>query len=151
VTNPKHSPAPTPSSVPPKRWSGAAPSEWPGERLGFPEEGRGSVGRPGRRTIALAIDFAVCFVIYAAFFFGNPWASTIIFFVEQVVLITLAGGGFGHLLLGLRVVKVDGTYAGWWRPIIRTFFLILTVPALIWDSDQRGLHDVFAGTVLVRR
>ncbi|GGF24124.1 hypothetical protein GCM10011399_17110 [Subtercola lobariae] len=109
------------------------------------------MARPGRRMIALVIDFVVCFVIYAAFFFGNPWASTIIFFGEQVVLIALTGSGFGHVLLGLRVVKVDGTYAGWWRPIIRTFFLILTVPPLIWDSDQRGLHDVFAGTVLVRR
>ncbi|MEA9984831.1 MULTISPECIES: RDD family protein [Subtercola] len=135
----------------PSRWSGAAPSKWPGERLGFPQEGRGSVARPGRRIGALLIDWAVCFVVYAAFFFGNAWASTIIFAVEQIVLIALTGGGFGHLVTGLRVVKVNGMYAGWWRPIIRTAFLILTIPALIWDSDQRGLHDVFAGTVLVRR
>ncbi|QWT23428.1 RDD family protein [Subtercola sp. PAMC28395] len=133
------------------RFSGAAPSNWPGERLGFPEEGRGSVARPGRRIGALLLDWAVCFVIYAAFFFGNAWAATIIFVVEQVVLIAFTGSGFGHLLLGLRVVKVDGTFAGWWRPIIRTGLLILTIPALIWDSDQRGLHDVFAGTVLVRK
>ncbi|RFA12776.1 RDD family protein [Subtercola boreus] len=136
---------------PPSRWSGAAPSKWPGERLGFPDEGRGSVGRPGRRIFALLIDWAACFVVYAAFFFQNPWASTIIFMIEQIVLIVFTGGGFGHLILGLRVVKVDGTYAGWWRPIIRTALLVLTIPALIWDSDQRGLHDVFAGTVLVRR
>jgi uncharacterized RDD family membrane protein YckC len=139
------------NAKPPARWSGAAPSNWPGERLGFPEEGRGSVGRPGRRIGALLIDWAVCFVVYAAFFFGNAWAATIIFMIEQIVLIAFTGSGFGHLILGLRVVKVDGTYAGWWRPIIRTAFLVLTIPALIWDSDQRGLHDVFAGTVLVRK
>ena len=71
--------------------------------------------------------------------------------IEQIVLIAFTGSGFGHLILGLRVVKVDGTHAGWWRPIIRTALLVLTIPALIWDSDQRGLHDVFAGTVLVRK
>ncbi|CAN5381624.1 hypothetical protein BH09ACT6_BH09ACT6_18820 [soil metagenome] len=109
------------------------------------------MARPGRRIVALLLDWAVCFVIYAAFFFGNAWAATIIFAIEQIVLIALTGSGFGHLLLGLRVVKVDGTFAGWWRPIIRTGLLILTIPALIWDSDQRGLHDVFAGTVLVRK
>ncbi|PPF85180.1 RDD family protein [Subtercola sp. Z020] len=139
------------NTKPPARWSGAAPSVWPGERLGFPEEGRGSVARPGRRIFALLIDWAVCFVVYAAFFFGNPWAATIIFIIEQVILLAFTGSGFGHLILGLRLVKVDGTFAGWWRPIIRTGLLVLTIPALIWDSDQRGLHDVFAGTVLVRR
>ena len=130
---------------------GAAPSEWPGERLGFRREGRGSVARPGRRILALLIDFAFCYVIYFAFFFGNDWASLVIFVIEQVVLLTLLGGGIGHLLLGLRLVQIDGSWAGWWRPALRTVLLVLLIPALIWDSDQRGLHDVFAGTVLVRR
>ena len=26
----------------------------------------------------------------------------------------------------------------------------LVVPALVWDSDQRGFHDKVAGTVLIR-
>jgi hypothetical protein len=29
--------------------------------------------------------------------------------------------------------------------------LVLIIPAVIWDSDQRGLHDVFAGTMLIKR
>jgi uncharacterized RDD family membrane protein YckC len=129
---------------------GAAPSEWPGERLGFPREGRGSVARPGRRIAALLIDFAVCFVVYYAFFYGNDWASLIIFMIEQIVLIIAVGGGIGHLVMGLRVAKLNGGYAGWWRPIVRTVLLVVLIPPLIWDSDQRGLHDVFAGTVLIR-
>ncbi|MCS5720490.1 RDD family protein [Herbiconiux sp. CPCC 203407] len=130
---------------------GAAPSDWPGERLGFNREGRGSVARPGRRILALLIDFAFCYVIYVAFFFENPWASSVIFLIEQVVLMATLGGGLGHLLLGMRVVRLNGAYAGWWRPIVRTVLLVLVVPAVIWDSDQRGLHDVFSGTVLVKR
>src|SRR6185436_7444585 len=71
----------------------ATPSEWPGQRLGFNREGRGSVARPGRRIAALLIDFAFCYVIYFAFFFENPFASSIIFFIEQVVLMSTLGGG----------------------------------------------------------
>ena len=109
------------------------------------------MARPGRRIAALLIDFAFCYVIYFAFFFGNDWASLVIFVIEQVVLLTFLGGGLGHLLLGLRLTRLDGTWAGWWRPAVRTLLLVIVIPAVIWDSDQRGLHDVFAGTMLVRR
>jgi uncharacterized RDD family membrane protein YckC len=33
---------------------------------------------------------------------------------------------------------------------VRTALLIVVIPAVIWDADQRGLHDKVAGTVLVR-
>lgn len=96
------------------------------------------------------IDFALSFLVYLAFFFGSDFASLLIFAISQVVLVTLLGGGVGHLLMGLRVVRLDGTWVGWWRPTLRTVLLCLLVPAVIWDRDQRGLHDVFAGTVLIR-
>ncbi|SMG37082.1 RDD family protein [Agreia pratensis] len=130
---------------------GAPPSNWPGERMGFPRTGVGSVARSGRRLAAIFIDFAACYVVYFAFFFGSDWASLVIFAVEQVVLLSTLGSGLGHFILGIRIVKVDGSYAGVWRPALRTGLLLLLIPALIWDSDQRGLHDVFAGTVLVMR
>jgi hypothetical protein len=33
---------------------------------------------------------------------------------------------------------------------VRTALLMVVVPALVWDSDQRGFHDKVAGTVLIR-
>ena len=27
---------------------------------------------------------------------------------------------------------------------------VIVIPALVWDSDQRGFHDKVAGTVLIR-
>ena len=39
---------------------------------------------------------------------------------------------------------------GLWRPIVRSVLLALVIPAVIWDADQRGLHDKAVGTVLVR-
>ncbi|BDI22901.1 RDD family protein [Herbiconiux sp. L3-i23] len=128
----------------------ASPGRYPGERLGLPESGPGSIARPGRRIGAILIDFALCYVVYAAFFFGSNWASLAIFAVEQIVLVTLLGGGVGHLLLGMRVIRLHGGWAGWWRPAVRTALLCLLIPAVIWDADQRGLHDVFADTLLVR-
>jgi len=50
----------------------------------------------------------------------------------------------------MHVVPVGGGWVGPWRPIVRTVLLLLVVPALIWDSDQRGFHDKLAGTVLIR-
>jgi hypothetical protein len=47
-------------------------------------------------------------------------------------------------------VPLAGGYLGLWRPLVRTLLLCLGIPALIWDRDQRGLHDKAAGTVLVR-
>lgn len=128
-----------------------ASSRWPGERLGLPESGPRSVGRPGRRIAALAIDFALASLLSAAFFDYNGAASTLIFAVTQVLFITLVAGGIGHLLVGLRVVPIAGGWIGWWRPVVRTVLICAVIPPLIWDADQRGLHDKIAGTVLVRR
>ncbi len=50
----------------------------------------------------------------------------------------------------MRVVRLDGGWVGLWRPVVRTLLLIVVVPAVIWDADQRGLHDKIVGTVLIR-
>ena len=136
------------------------PSSYPGERLGLPESGRGSIGRIGRRIGALAIDLAASSLIAYAFFpsydevtglsFANPWAANIIFVLLQILFIPTIGGSPGHRLAGLRVLRMDGAWSGLWRPIVRTALLMLVIPAVIWDSDQRGVHDKAAGTILVR-
>jgi len=118
--------------------------------MGRPESGPGSIARPGVRIAAIAIDFAISFVIYAAFFFGSSWASLVIFIVLQLAFLIPFGGSIGHLIMGMRVVNLQNRWAGIWRPIVRTLLLSLLIPAVIWNADQRGLHDVFAGTVLVR-
>lgn len=124
---------------------------WPGERLGLPEEGPRSIGRLGRRIIALIIDWGLAVLVSLAFFDYDPWANLVIFAVAQILFLTLLNGSVGHLIVGLRVVPLEGGWVGWWRPVVRTLLLCLVIPAVIWDRDQRGLHDKAAGTVLVRR
>ena len=126
-------------------------SDWPGKRLGLPEAGPRSVARPGRRILALALDWAIAILVSVAFFSYDAWATLAIFAVTQVVFLLTANGSVGHLVLGMRVVPVAGGYLGLWRPFARTILLCLVIPAVIWDRDQRGMHDRWPATVLVRR
>lgn len=134
---------------------------YPGEQLGLPETGSGSVGRVGRRIAALAIDYAAATIIATAFFgfrqFALPgesgltqFAPMVVFAVIQILFIPMIGGSPGHRIVGMRLVMVDGSWVGPWRPIVRTLLLVLVIPAVIWDQDQRGLHDKAIGAVLVR-
>lgn len=129
-----------------------APSSYPGERLGLPTSGPRSIGRLGRRVLALVIDWAIAtgaslLITHEQ----NPWVTLAAFAVLQVIFISTAAGSIGHLVVGLRVVPVRPAWVGVVRPIIRTLLICLVIPAVIWDSDQRGLHDKVAGTLLVRR
>ncbi|KZX21885.1 RDD family protein [Rathayibacter tanaceti] len=133
-----------------RTFADAAPSGYPGERLGLPREGRLSVGRPGRRIAALTVDLAVAALTSLAFFDYDRWASLVIFVLLQAVFIPTIGGSIGHRALGMRVVRLGGGWVGAWRPLVRAVLLAVLVPALVWDSDQRGFHDKVAGTVLVR-
>ncbi|MGO2746851.1 RDD family protein [Microbacterium sp.] len=138
-----------------------ARSSYPGERLGLPESGHGSVGRPGRRIGALAIDYLAATLIATAFFGYNQFAlpeesgltlfaPMMVFAALQIIFIPTLGASPGHRLVGMRMVRLDGGWVGLWRPIVRTLLLIVVIPAVIWDADQRGLHDKAAGTVLIR-
>ncbi|MCX7522420.1 RDD family protein [Microbacterium sp. STN6] len=133
-----------------------APSSYPGERLGLPDHGRHSIGRAGRRIAALAIDWAIATVVSFLFFSNrswadlDSWATLLVFAALQVVFIPTIGGGIGHRIVGLRVVNVRGGWVGVWRPVVRTALLAIVIPALVWDSDQRGFHDKVAGTALIR-
>jgi uncharacterized RDD family membrane protein YckC len=130
---------------------GQAPSDsWPGKRLGLPESGRRSIGRLGRRAAALVIDWGLSVLVSVAFFDYSPWATLDVFAITQIVFLATAGGSVGHLAMGLRVVPLSGGWVGIWRPIVRTVLICLVIPAVIWDKDQRGVHDRVAGTALIR-
>ena len=128
-----------------------AAQAWPGQRLGLPESGPRSIARLGRRIAAIALDWAASVLISIAFFSYDPIATLVIFAVEQVVFLSLVSGSPGHLLLGMRVVPAKGGRLGLWQPFVRTILLCLVIPAVIWDRDQRGLHDRVCDTILVRR
>ena len=99
---------------------------------------------------AIAVDWALAMAVSYAFLGGDPWWTLTVFGLMQLVMLATAAASVGHLLLGLRLVRLDGARPGPLRAAVRTALLCLAVPALVWNSDQRGLHDQAAGTVLVR-
>ena len=131
--------------------AGGTAGGWPGRRLGAPPSGTGSVARAGRRVVALLVDWFSCTLISLAFFDGDGWATLAVFTAEQLLLVATLGASFGHALCGLRVRRLGGGPAGPAPALVRAVLLALAVPALVWDVDQRGLHDRLAKTVLLRR
>jgi len=127
-------------------------TEWPGKRLGLPASGPRSIGRLGRRLAALAIDWIVASGLSALIFGLDAQLQTVaVFAALQIVFLIVFSGSIGHLVVGLRVVPLDPRWIGVLKPIVRTLLLSIVIPAVIWDNDQRGLHDKIAGTILVRR
>ena len=142
-------PAQTPTP-PPAQDHGRGPVQrWPGERLGLPETGPRSIARFGRRLGALVIDWGLSVLVSVAFFHYDALATLGIFAITQLVFLTLVSGSVWHLVFRMRVVPLTGGWIGAWRPLVRTLLLCVVIPAVIWDRDQRGLHDKAAGTALV--
>jgi uncharacterized RDD family membrane protein YckC len=123
---------------------------YPGERLGLPEDGPGSVAGFQRRLLAVTIDWVACVLIGRAFS-NDPWVPLLVFFVENLLLLSTLRSTFGMRLVGLRVDRLGtASMASPLRVALRTLLLCVVIPATIWDRDGRGLHDKAAGTVVVR-
>ncbi len=126
-----------------------------GERLGLPKDGPGAIASVGRRTAALFVDWALCLLVaYGLLAHGSARAADnwalLVFGVMTLLTLATAGTTPGKRLLGLRVVRLDGSRAGFVAALVRTVLLLAVVPAAVWDRDTRGLHDKAAGTVEVR-
>ena len=138
--------------------SATAPPPYAGARLGLPEDGPRSVASWGRRILALSLDW-IASLLVATVLFGDAawgrgweaWTPLGVFLVEATVLTTLLGGSFGQLALRLAVVRVDGGQVTLLHALLRTVLICVVVPPLIFNRDNRGLHDLVAGTVTLRR
>jgi uncharacterized RDD family membrane protein YckC len=108
--------------------------------------------------VSITIDWVLCLLIANAFIGqsatrppGAFWVN-LIFGVVNCLLIGTAGATLGQRLAGIRVETLDGGHPGLGRAAIRSVLLGLGFPAitLLWQRDQRGLHELAAGTVTVR-
>ena len=104
--------------------------DYPGERLGLPREGTGSIGRLGRRVGALFIDYGAAYLI-SGFFGWDPLAILALFAAIQLVFLPTLQGSPGHRLFGLRLVWLDGAWVGLWWPVVCTALLIVVIPAVL--------------------
>jgi uncharacterized RDD family membrane protein YckC len=73
------------------------------------------------------------------------------FFVLEVGLLTgLVGFSIGKRLLGMRIENPDGRPIGVPRALLRTLLLCLVLPAIVMTDDKRGIHDLAAGSRVVK-
>jgi uncharacterized RDD family membrane protein YckC len=137
----------------------SAAATYAGQRLGLPETGRGSVASWGRRILALCVDWFASILVAGAIVGPGvmsshgweAWMPLLVFLVEGSVLTPLVGGSFGQLLLRVAVVRLDRRPVNLLVALLRTLLICLVVPPVIYNRDRRGLHDLVAGTVTVRR
>jgi uncharacterized RDD family membrane protein YckC len=130
---------------------------YPGETLGLPKSGPGSLASMGRRLAALMVDWLIAYGLAAlamAFgMFSERMLSTavlVIWFLLGAVAVRLYGFTPGQLALGLQVVALDGRL-GIGRVAARGLLVALVVPALFTDWDGRGIQDRVTNTAVVRR
>ncbi|HEY5978895.1 MAG TPA: RDD family protein [Microlunatus sp.] len=138
----------------------AVPAEpYPGQRLGLPESGRGSLAGWRARVAALLLDWAASMGV-AVGLFGTAaltgsgwqaWMTLATFFVESTLLVTVASGSFGQLICRIAVVRLDTEPVGFPRAVLRQALICLALPPLIIGPDRRGLQDLAAATVVVNR
>lgn len=119
----------------------------------------------GRRVGALFVDWFIAVILANLFFTGgsslaegapvlitaDPLVITLLFFGITALSIALFGGTLGHLLFRMQITTLDGEQPGWWRPFLRQALLMLVLPAVVWDTDHRGGHDIISRLALRRR
>jgi hypothetical protein len=135
------------------------PRTYPGERLGLPLSGPGSIGRFGRRVAALCVDWLLAYGLAAlAMTLGLvslaalSTAVLVIWLVIGAISVPLFGFTPGQLVLDLKVMSVDNrARVGYGRALARGLLITLVIPALFTDSDLRGLQDLATKTAVVRR
>jgi uncharacterized RDD family membrane protein YckC len=88
------------------------------------------------------IVVAIIFACWQFFYFGYSWAAS--------------GRSFGMAVLGVRVVRADGTTLGTWRGFLRALvfplsflFCGLGFVGILLDRRHRALHDLIAGSAVV--
>ena len=131
---------------------------YPGQRLGLPADGPGSVASWGRRILALFIDWIasslVAAVISNALSVGpdtERLLPLLVFLLEVTLFTGALGASFGQLALRMQVARLDGRRVSFLNALVRTLLICLVIPPVVFNRDNRGLHDLAVGTITLDR
>ena len=111
-----------------------------------------------RRIGALFIDWFVALLLAAGVTGtsiadpegAGPWWPLLMFLIEVAILTGLIGCSIGKRIMGIKVIRPDGSPIGLWRALIRTALVLLVVPPLVTTQERRGLQDLAAGSMVVK-
>jgi uncharacterized RDD family membrane protein YckC len=111
----------------------------------------------GRRLLAIVIDWVAALLLArlltsAEYGSGDYALATLAIFALEIVIFTwLTGSSFGQRIVGIAVISQTGGRLALWRVIVRTALICLVIPALVYDSQRRGLQDLAVGSRVVMR
>lgn len=112
----------------------------------------------GRRLLAIIIDWIASLLVVRLVFPelpypGNESALAIlgVFYLEVTLFTWLIGSSFGQRITGVAVIKVGGGRLGLPAIALRTLLICLVIPAVVYDSEGRGLQDRASGSRAVLR
>ena len=132
--------------------------EYAGQRLGLPAEGPGSVAGWGRRVAALFVDWIASSLVAAAISaYANLGADAarlvpmLVFLTEVTLFTALMSASFGQLALRIVVVRLDRRPVTILNALVRTVLICLVIPPVVFNRDNRGLHDLAVGTITLQR
>jgi uncharacterized RDD family membrane protein YckC len=105
----------------------------------------------------LSLDWAVATLTTGLFFpvFASSLAPSLtrlaVFVLEVGLLTALGGASIGQRIMGIRVVSFpDQYFVTPSMAFLRTLLIALVIPALVIDSEGRGLHDRFTKSQVIR-
>jgi uncharacterized RDD family membrane protein YckC len=92
----------------------------------------------GDHQVVTIVGFAVWEILY----FALPWSAS--------------GKSLGMAIVGIRVVRTDGSPVGFGRAVVRIVtlplsivFALIGVLMILVQPEHRAVHDLIAGTVVV--
>ncbi len=122
---------------------------------GMTSANRGEIAGMGRRFAALTLDWLMSWAVGSLAFDqaeGRPIWVAAVFFFEIVLFTTLTGSSAGQRILNLSVGSCpDGQALGFGKILLRTALILLVIPAVVFDSDGRGLHDRIVQSAVFKR
>lgn len=137
------------------------PDSWPGAKSGLPKEGPNSLASFSARAFAFVVDIVAAGLIAGLInvFVHDPSgaqrqaAAYGVLALEHILLVTVTGQTLGMRLLSLKVLRLSHPerVPGLLTATLRTLPLLLTAGlAGFFTRDGRGVHDVLAGSAVVR-
>lgn len=109
----------------------------------------------GRRFVALTLDWLMSWAVGSMIFDqanGRPFWLMLVFYLEIALLTWLTGASAGQRILGLSVRSFpEQLPLGLGKVLLRTLLILLVIPAVVFDSDGRGLHDRIVRSAVYRR
>ncbi len=102
-----------------------------------------------RKAQAITIDW-IGSLFVASLLSDRSW-TLLIFFLQVAIMTALTGASAGQRLRGIRIIDVNTLQnIAPLGALIRTFLILLVIPAVIQTKQGRGLHDLATKSAAVR-